>query len=344
MRGIIAVLLLIFGIKWGFNLLGPLAWVLLVVLAQFGPGRDSIGEKGVWKYKHDEEYNHLNPLYVRGYFRKGANKSSLFSNLKGFFVCQILSLVLLVPTLISLLMKFMYRSTWQAEKILIIASFVLLFIEIVMREYYQMRYSQHYRYTENEEGIWQPFLFLYLPSNRYGDSRSVHRRYDIPYEDLKENLKPSAEAKGYIFSDCLQGKGVEEFNLFTRMDEEKLDILALIHVEILEEESWETFNDLFEAFWKEKIAGKYETKQMTFSFLLCVEEGSKELRKTHRRMETVDSKFGRYRLAALLDYSDQCWLDIPEDYRKYSRDKRRGQIRNEMIEMLKMTRVLSEEE
>lgn len=84
MRGIIAVLLLIFGIKWGFNLLGPLAWVLLVVLAQFGPGRDSIGEKGVWKYKHDEEYNHLNPLYVRGYFRKGANKSSLFSNLKDF--------------------------------------------------------------------------------------------------------------------------------------------------------------------------------------------------------------------------------------------------------------------
>lgn len=129
-----------------------------------------------------------------------------------------------------------------------------------------------------------------------------------------------------LWRGCLQEEGVEECSFFTRPDEEYMDILALIHVEKLEEYSWDTFNDLFEVFWKEKIAGKYETKQMTFSFLLCVEEDSIELRKTHDRMEAVDSKFGRYRLSALLDYSDQSWLDIPEDYRKYSRDKRRGQI------------------
>lgn len=84
---------------------------------------------------------------------------------------------------------------------------------------------------------------------------------------------------------------------------------------------------------------------MAFTFLLCVDEYSKELRKTKVRMRgVVDSKAGRYRLSVLLDYSDHSLLDIPADCWRFGRDKRGAQIRNELLDMLDLSMELDGKE
>lgn len=84
---------------------------------------------------------------------------------------------------------------------------------------------------------------------------------------------------------------------------------------------------------------------MAFTFLLCVDEYSKELRKTILHMnDVVASKAGRYRLSALLDYSNHSLLYIASDYRRNGGNKRDGQIRKELLDMLDISMNLNGKE
>lgn len=321
-----------------------LVCVMLLMLLCWVPGScDTVTNrsKGMGiggRYKYCKEYNNSNPLYLRKCLRE-KNKLSILGSIKGLYVCQMISLVVLVFSCIYLSMKQIMGRIIFVENILIASSFILIVSWSSARLYYKKCYDSGFRYMENKERIWQPFQFLYQPASGRQRKNSFYCYYNIGYEDLKKKLVQATYENKYKFSKCYREGETQEFNFFVRLKEDTLDIFALIHVKNMEEKCWERFNSIFEEFWKEKnIANECMEKQIAFTFLICVDEYSKELRKTKIDMENgVDSKSGRYRLSALLDYSDNSLLNISADCWQFGKDKRGEQIRNELLDMLDLS-------
>lgn len=312
---------------------------MFLMLLCWGPGSgDTVtninrGMGVAYRYEQCKEYNKYNPLYVKKCLRQ--KKNSVLGNLKYLYVCQIISLVVLGASWIYYGLKIIYGGSLLVEVILCACSFILLMFWVGIQWYYRRCYDSSFRYMENSEKIWLPFCFIYQPDTVYRQNRQFCCHYYVGYDEMKKQLELTAKEKGYVRSKSYKNEVVEEFNFFTRLSADTLDIFALIHIEKMNEECWDIFNHIFEYFWKENIAGRYETKQMTFTFLICVDEYSRELRKTRSQMNYgVDSKRGRYRLSALLDYSDHSFLEVAADYRRNGGDKRSKQIRKELLDML----------
>lgn len=219
---------------------------------------------------------------MNGVLSEEKKGTQIFSSFKGLYICQIISLVLLFLTLIYYCVMNCYQRILWVEVILT-ACFVLLMLGWGgVKLYYSGCYEQRFRYTESPNGIWKPFSYIYQPRSTWKKYKPFWCHYYVGYDEMKENLQKSANEKKYVFVGCAEEDKVKEFNFFTRLDGENLDIFALIHVERLEEESWDIFNRIFETFWIQNIMNKFETKHMAFTFLLCVDEYSKELRKKER--------------------------------------------------------------
>lgn len=152
---------------------------------------------------------------------------------------------------------------------------------------------------------------------------------------MKKKLVSMAGKMGYVRSKCYKTDTVKKFLFLTKRQGGELNIVALIHIKQMKEECWDVFNNIFKIFWKEVIADRYEKRKMTFTFLICVDENSEELEKTKKQMyEQVESKAERYRLSALLDYSDDGCLYIASDCERNGNNKRCRQIRKELLSML----------
>lgn len=310
------------------------ALLLLVGVYFWFPGSGEISVRG-HIYEFEKRRDNTNPLYVKGCFREKKSISSLFSELKGLYISQIVSLFLIFLTVGYFCVAKSYRQIFGVEKLLIGCFGLLIFWRISLKIYYRKCYEKMFRYTEKTDRTWLPFSYIFQPfAPKWRPYRTFHCQYHDSYDDLKRSLEQRTVEKGYTFVKCFCEGDVKEFNIFTRLSEAYFDIFALIHIERLEEESWDKFNDIFEDFWKEYIAERYETKQIAFTFLICVDEYSRELRKKCNGIYGVDSEVGRYRLPAILAYSENSCLYIPMDYRLSYGEKRRKKIRKEFLEML----------
>ncbi|MDC7290458.1 hypothetical protein NXH76_21960 [Blautia schinkii] len=143
---------------------GPaIGWGIVSIIITFIPGINHLGTEG--GYMWIDERNTLNPLYVKGFFRRNVSEvsgHSLWAGLKSDFWCQIVCIIqILCLTLYSLCVTaFGVDFNLYAENI---SSFFFLGIaafKFVTHSYYMWVYTQAFRYTENEEGIWQPFSKL----------------------------------------------------------------------------------------------------------------------------------------------------------------------------------------
>lgn len=297
---------------------------------------DTIHDINGWgsNYKYARGYTNVNPLYVRGCLRK-KKRSSKLASVKGFFVCQIIAIVIVILAWIYLGVRYIYGEIILVEKILANSCILLIFIWEGLKLYYQKCCDWSYQYTENADGIWMPFCFLYQIHTGSLYHNSFFCRYHVPYGEMKKRFVQKAGEMGYAPSKCYKTDNVKRFLFLTRRNGGRLDIAALIHVKQMKEESWDVFNNIFETFWREVIADRYEKRKMAFTFLICVDENSEELEKIKKQMYAqVDSKTEKYRLSALLDYSDQDRLYIASDFERNGNNKRCRQIRKELLSML----------
>lgn len=146
-----------------FGYPGYLVWVILFTLPFWLPNSgDIITDTKGWgeKYKYAQGYDNSNPLYVRGCLRK-KKKSFVFGSVKGLFVCQMIALVMIVFAWIYLVASSIYGKIVLIEKILVYICVLLMFIWEGLKLYYQKCCDWSYRYTENAEGVWMPFHFLF---------------------------------------------------------------------------------------------------------------------------------------------------------------------------------------
>lgn len=332
---LMAIAFIVVGLlDWNFSYL---VLSMIFVIFCWLPNADMLCDRGN-EYENEHEHNQSNPLFVKGFFREKESELKLFSSFKGLYVCQIISLVLLFWTLVYLCVMNSYQRMTILEIILTIGFVVLMISWFSIKEYYKKCYKQSFRFSESTEGVWKPFSYIYQSYKLLRKYNPFSCNYYVKYEELQRKLEVAVQERNYVFSGCFEDDRVEEFRIFTRLEEEKLDVFALIHVDVLEEESWEYFNDIFETYWKQNIADKHEKKQMALTFLLCVDKYSKELRKRRNGIYTVDSKPDRYRLAAMLSYSEQSCLGIWQDYQESCGGKRGRLLRRELMEMLDLSR------
>lgn len=312
----------------GFIVTGLVNWnfiylmlSMICVIFYWLPNADMLSDREK-EYENEHEHNRSNPLFVRGFFREKESELKLFSSFKGLYICQIISVVLLFCMLAYLCAMNSYRRMINLEIILNICFVLLMISWILIKEYYKKCYKQSFQFSESVEGVWTLFSYVYQSYKLLRSYKSFSCNYYVKYEDVQKRLEDAARERGYRISCCLKNDKVKMFRIFTRLDGEKLDIFALIHIDELEEESWEYFNSIFEIFWKQKIIGKHEKCQMALTFLICVDKYSKELKKRRNGIYTVDSKPDRYRLAAMLSYSEHSCLDIWQDYQESCGGKR----------------------
>lgn len=163
-------------------------------------------------YKHIGEYNNSNPLYLQGCFRQ-KKKSSIFGSLKGVYACQKISVALLALSWIYFCVKLIVGRLALVEMILVGCAVMLAIGMAAVEAYYKKRYSSAFQYTENADGIWMPFRFLFQPLCGWGRDNRFSCRYYVKYEELKKKLKHTSQEMGYTFSNCYTEEGVREFNL-----------------------------------------------------------------------------------------------------------------------------------
>lgn len=248
-----------------------LVWVMFFMILCWVPGGgDTVTDRNrgmgiAYKYKNCKEYNNSNPLYVRGCLRQ-KKKISILGNLKYLYICQVVSLAVLVFACVYYGLKICYGRKILVEIVLLACSFIITLVWNGIKLYYKKCFDSSFRYMENAEGIWQPFRFLYQPDIGYRNKEKLTCHYNIGYEDMKKKLELAAGEKGYVISKCYKIEEVEEFTFFARLNEETVDIFELIHIEQLNEKSWDVFNQIFESFWKETITSGDEKKRWHLLF------------------------------------------------------------------------------
>lgn len=278
--------------------------------------------------------NSSNPLYERGHIRKKTSRIGLLSNLKAFWFCRITSLCFLFILIIYGIFRYwnnMEPNIWF-EWMMTLGLAFLFGIWLIFRIYYKWRYREDFRYVENQEGIWKPFSYI-LQYTLWSGKQSYLYRYDVGYENVRETIEESCLKNGYCFSSNNSLNDSDEIIFLTRQKHNMLDIFSLILVEKLEADSWEKFNVAFAEYWKTSINTSITVENAGITFLVCVKERSRELRKKTDLRYGVDQKKGRYRLPAILDCDDSL---LTVSHNLYSRhgQKQYNQMHQELLEML----------
>lgn len=280
------------------------------------------------------EYNNTNPLYVRGLLRKNSSKTNIWCKLKTIYYCQIMSAGLLVCAFVYLYYFYLNGFRWwyyRLEIILALCFICLLLTRIFLQVYYLWCYNTDFRYAQNKNGIWMPFSFAFKALNKIHNPFSCN--YHVNYEKIQENLKESCKENGYHFTERYVTDDGAELIFFTKHTLDRLYIFSLVHVEKLETEHWDKFNELFEIYWKEYVEKRYTFDEARFTFLLCIENRCKQLKKIGM-CYGIDQKKGRYRLPAVLSYYDSDTLTINQNYSSVRGAKQYNEMRKELLGML----------
>ncbi|MDO4274781.1 MAG: hypothetical protein Q4D16_14020 [Eubacteriales bacterium] len=283
-----------------------------------------------------KEYNNTNPLYVRGFLIKKSPKSKLLCKLKGIYYCQIISAILMCCVFIYLGYYYLngFQRIFHLEIIFTICFTILFIARLFFQSYYLWCYHEAYRYSQNKNGIWTPFSFIFKGNG--GDIlKSFSCNYHIDFEKIMETVKESCKTNNYTFSESYKIDDKAELSFFTRHFSNKLDVLSLVHVDMLEIEHWDKFNEIFGVYWKCFVKEKYEFEEARFTFLLCIDNQCKQLRRIDIG-HSIDQKKGRYRLPAVLSYYDNDTLTINSNCSRRRGQKQYNEMREELLSILKV--------
>lgn len=336
----ILLILYLCGIYIIFGVLGEFHSLIIPVIILLGfwpPYGIRIGYRR--KYVSSDNLDISNPLYARGYFRKNAGKSFWLSDLKGFWYCQMLSLILIIGILCYRIINFWgdFRNE-NVEDVFIFSSILLFIILMILDSFYKRCYKKDIKYTENKEGIWLPFRFLGSQPNYsyWKESSEVYRRYYFQYGELKEHIKKEAAGKEYKFISEYVEDG-KEMSFFIYEEGEYVRVLELIHVKMFQKNDLEYFNIIFIDFWKKYIKKiEMPIKSISFTFLLCIEKETKEL-KEFLNSCCVYPKKDRCILPAFLikDYYEEYYsLNIGRNVINKKCRREYNQMQKELIELL----------
>ena len=276
----------------------------------------------------DRELSSYNPLYVRGYFRKDAEKSEYWSFLKGIFYCQVAIIVfwasiwiivftyqfcpvdwservvmLRIPTIVSSDIVFRMPVFFYSK--LMIHSMGILFwicniIWIIIFNYYGRQYYKDFSYMEDSHGTWMPFRYIAKPHG-FGYYRPFDCNYYVPKEKIRENLREATQKMGYQYTNTVKTYGGYT-DSYLRVKKGELQIFQVVYIQTYSEDIMERQNDIFADFWGRCIENKYKTDNVSLSFLLCVEQGNQELEERFWKVLSVNPQKRRNRLAAVLRF------------------------------------------
>lgn len=273
-----------------------------------------------------------NPFYERGILRRNVS-IAVGAKLKGLFVCQILSIVPFLVSLVYMLYTNKHGNRFPAIEYVLSGILGIIFvIWLVVNCYYRRCYKNDFKYYETSEGLWQPFKFI-SESAYMGNYRPFHCRYHVKYEYLKENIKNETVNRGYLlFKEYMEDK--KEINFFLQKTKEKIRIFVLVHIKRYTNEEEEYLNKTFAEFWKTYLKDIEINDSVEFLFLLCVDEKTPELQEKYLNVRCVYHKKGRYRLPVVLVYEEHDTLDIVANNteRKFYNEYRI--MRRELMEIL----------
>lgn len=134
----------------------------------------------------------------------------------------------------------------------------------------------------------------------------------------------------------------QEALLFMREEEEGNLFFELIHIKEYSDEWMEKLNEIFVDYWEKYVENSKKKNSYGIIFLLCIDEYNTPLRKRLLSVLSVDQAKGRYRLPAILVYSEHSSLDILANYREWHEGKMYRKMREELLRMLGMSqRIIS---
>ena len=302
------------------------------------PGLSKVSDRNhyVWATKA----SYYNPLYVKGYFRKFSQKSYFWSELKGLYYCQlIMAAIMIVIWGYIICFKEIPPVFYSNTGIITIGimSWILFVVWLGFHVYYRWCYNEAFRYTQNEEEIWQPYSYIakYHGWSKYQPFRN---KYYIRYKRMRENLKMSCPVNEYQYVGSYEmGNHEDESDIYIKHMRNEIRIFQLIHVQEYTEDTMKQLNDIFSDFWKTYIGNNSRAGNASILFLLCVEEYSKELKKRLLSVCSVDQKKGRNRVAAVITYYGKPSLTILDSYGMVRGKKKYRELRAEMLALLGMS-------
>ena len=302
------------------------------------PGLSKVSDRNhyVWAAKA----SYYNPLYVKGCFRKFSQKSYFWSELKGLYYCQlIMAAIMIVIWGYIICFKEIPPVFYSNTGIITIGimSWILFVVWLGFHVYYRWCYNEAFRYTQNEEEIWQPYSYIakYHGWSKYQPFRN---KYYIRYKRMRENLKMSCPVNEYQYVGSYEmGNHEDESDIYIKHMRNEIRIFQLIHVQKYMEDTTKQLNEIFSDFWKTYIGNNSRVENASILFVLCVEEYSKELKKRLLSVCSVDQKKGRNRVAAVMTYYGKPSLTILDSYGMVRGKKKYRELRAEMLTLLGMS-------
>ncbi len=302
------------------------------------PGLSKVSDRNYYVWAAKASY--YNPLYVKGCFRKFSKKSYFWSELKGLYYCQLLmTAIMLVIWGYIICFKEIPPVFYSNTGIITIGimSWILFAVWLGFHVYYRWCYNEAFRYTRNEEGIWQPYSYI-AKRHGWGAYRPFDNYYYIRYKRMQENLRMSCPANGYQYVDSYGvGNQEDESDFYVKYMRNEIRIFQLIHVQEYTEDTMKQLNEIFSDFWKTYIGDNDRAENASILFLLCVEEYSKELEKRLLSVCSVDQKKGRNRVAAVMTYYGKPSLTILDSYGMVRGKKKYRELRTELLTLLGMS-------
>lgn len=308
----------------------------LVYLLVFWVMPNKIYRMQGWKRNYvswGSEENNKNPLYAKGCFRKKTGET-LLPKLKGLFFIKTLTLFLgIIPFTYEITMcsRGIYYDWF--EKILRNGALILIVGYFVCILYYEHQYKKDFKYTENSRGIWQPFSYI-KPFICPGHHERFRHMYHMGYADIQASTCQNCINKNYRFVKRYFISGGGECEIYMRPSQDELRIFKLIHIQKYSDEKMQELNEIFEDFWLEYVNEKCRTDSVSLIFLLCVDEYDAEIRNRLLSESKVLLKKERYRLPAVIVFSEETGLVIFEQEGAFYKEKYM-EMRAELLQLLK---------
>ncbi len=329
-------------------------WLIGYILANFIilPRTGFIEEQN--RYIQADQKTDRNPLYAGGYFRKKTGNPVYWSNLKGIFYCQLVMVILMVTVWgivlvvyklplfsnnIKIIVLTLYRFLYSNITIIAmgIVFWTLFLVWLGFHIYYRHCYNEAFRYTQNAEGIWQPYSNI-AKRHGWGDYRPFQNHYYVRYKNMRENLRISCPANGYQYADFYEMYNEENgTDIYIKRMENETRIFQLIFLQEYTEDAMKQLNEIFADFWKTYAGKNNRVENAAVLFLLCVEEYNRELEEGLLSVCSVDQKKGRNRVAAVLTYYGKPSLEILESYGIFRGKKKYRELRGELLRLLGMS-------
>lgn len=291
------------------------------------------------QYAMAHERNYYNPLYMKGHIRKDKKYRKIFYvDLKGLYICQCITFVLACVTAVYCrLVDFsVIKKNWMIEDMIFIAYLVVVFLRMIVKQYYKMIYKEAFRYAENKNGVWTPFSYLVRPWNR-GVRRSLDRplkKYvETDYKKIYGRIMQRCSELRYDFDMKYLLSKEQEVFFWSQNHEVETIIVGLLHIKEYQEGCLKQWNDLFEEYWNLYIANNKKTEEVKFIIFICADHKNQELRKRFLSSGGIDQKEGRYRFLVFGVEEGGLAIYQPELYNKFCGKKEFQEMKAEFYKI-----------